>query len=75
MSRLDYFSGWWTLLSRVFIWFGRVFGVECDTCGLFMAPVGWGFGPDGARGWVVGCKRAGWLGASGWVARCKRLGR
>ena len=33
-----------------------------DTCGLFMAPVGWGLSPDGARGWVARRKRVG-----GWV--------
>jgi hypothetical protein len=33
-------------------------------CGLGAASVGWGLSSDGARGWVAGRKRAGWLGAS-----------
>ena len=38
--------------------------VSVESVGLGVTSVGWGFGPDGARGWVAGRKRAGWLGAS-----------
>ena len=45
--------------SSVLIWFGRVFGVECDTCGLFMGlwagdlvPTALAAGRPGASGWA-----------------------
>lgn len=36
--------------------------VSVESVGLGVTSVGWGFGPDGARGWVARCKRVG-----GWV--------
>lgn len=36
--------------------------VSVESVGLGVTSVGWGFGPDGARGWVAGRKRVG-----GWV--------